>query len=151
MLAHLVHVRAADAILHRPADRRPELERGDPRDRGREILGQHLLELGLQPLARVDVLGDDHRLGEEVVRQLDVERQVEADRAPADIGAPALDVVDRFASIASSCSAVGLAGVDRGVVRQRQIDHQLGPVGGREELLRHEAHGEQRHDERARS
>ena len=91
-LAHLVHVRAADAILHRPADRRPELERRDPRDRARKVLGQHLLQLGLQPLARVDILGDDHRLGEELVRQLDVQRQVEADRALADIGAPALDV-----------------------------------------------------------
>ena len=40
----------------------------------------------------VDVLGDDHRLGEERVGQLHVERQVEADRPLADIGAPALDV-----------------------------------------------------------
>ena len=68
IVPHLVHVRAADAILHRPADRRPELERGDPADHAREVLGQQLLELGLQPLARVHVLGDDHDLGEEVVR-----------------------------------------------------------------------------------
>ena len=44
-LAHLAEVGAADAILHRPADRRPELERRDARDRARKFLGQHLLEL----------------------------------------------------------------------------------------------------------
>ena len=48
--------------------------------------------LALQPLAGRDVLGDDHRLGEEVVGELDVERQVEADGTAADIGAPARDV-----------------------------------------------------------
>ena len=83
----------ADAVLHRPADRRPELERGR---RARRRSGTRWPEASssfvLQPLARRDVLGDDHRLAEEVVRQLHVERQVEADRAAADIGAPALDV-----------------------------------------------------------
>ena len=91
-LAHLRDVGAADAILHRPADRRPELERRDAADDARKIVGQNLLELLPQPLARGDILGDDHRLREEVVRQLDVERQIEADRAAADIGAPARDV-----------------------------------------------------------
>ena len=37
-------------------------------------------------------LGDDHRLGEEVVGELRVERQVEAHRALADIEAPMVDV-----------------------------------------------------------
>ena len=37
-------------------------------------------------------LGHDHSLGEEVVGQLRVERQIEANRALADIEAPALDV-----------------------------------------------------------
>ena len=66
------------APASRPA---AQLERGGAADRFREFFRQHLVQLRLQPLAGVDVLGDDHRLREEVVRQLDVKRQVEADRA----------------------------------------------------------------------
>ena len=106
---HLAHIRAADAILHRPAHGRAEPQRRDPADHAREILRERRLEPRLQPLARCHVLGDDDRLGEEVVRQLDVERQIEADRAAADIGAPVLDVGIALKSLSSRAADVSLA------------------------------------------
>src|SRR5262249_43445387 len=81
-LAHLRHVRASDAILHRPSDRRPELERGDTTDQAWKIVSQNLGQPDSKSLARRDVLGDDHRLGEEVVRQLQFERNIERTGAP---------------------------------------------------------------------
>ena len=44
------------------------------------------------------------------------------------------------ASASSSRSVVGFGRRDRGVLRQGHRHQQLGPVGGREELLLHEAH-----------
>ena len=124
-------VRAADAILHRPADRRAELERRDAR---RPTLGNcsasTFSSFALQPLARRHVLGDDDRLGEEVVGQLHVERQVEADRAAADIGAPARRRRDRSSSSASSRSATSSLAIDRGVLRQA-ADRPAAPAGRR--------------------
>ena len=116
-LADLRDVGTADAILHRPSDRRPELERIDPADDAGKLVGQDLFQLRREPLARRHILGDDHRLGEEIVRQLDIERQIEADRAAADIGAPALDiriVLEHGVEAAGH----GFAGIDRGVLRQ---------------------------------
>ena len=139
-------VRPAHPILHRPADRRPKLERRHARDRARQLLGQRLLQLGVQPVARRDVLGDHHSLREEVVGELDVEGQVEADRAAPDIGAPARDVGIVLQHGVELGGGV-LAGEDRGVLRQRQVDDQLGAVGGREELPRHVRQREQRGDE----
>ena len=49
--------------------------------------------LRLDPLARLDVLGDDDDLGEGFVRQLRVEAEPEARRALADIGRVGRDVL----------------------------------------------------------
>ena len=62
------------------------------RHRAGKFVLQHALELGAQPLAGGDVLGDHHELAEEIVGQLDAEREIEPDRAASDIGAPALDI-----------------------------------------------------------
>jgi hypothetical protein len=78
--AYLRKVGAADPVLHRPSDRRPELERGNPRDDVGQLFGELLLEHSVNPLARSHVLGDDDRLSEEVVGELDVQGQVEPDR-----------------------------------------------------------------------
>ena len=51
--AHLVLVRARDPVLQRPADRRAQLERRHARDDVGELLGERLLQLLLQPLARL--------------------------------------------------------------------------------------------------
>ena len=76
---------------------------------------------------------------EEGVRALHVERQVEADRAAADVGAPALDVLVLGRAPRRAARPAASVAIDRCVLRQRQVDQELGPVGGREELRRHEA------------
>ena len=83
---------SADAILHRPADRRPELERVDAGDEAGNSFARSASSFFCRRSRAGDVLGDDHDLAEEVVGKLRVERQIEPDRAAADIGAPALDV-----------------------------------------------------------
>ena len=145
-LAHLPGVRAAHPVLQRPADRRPEFERRNTADHVRELLVEHLAEPLLQPLARGDVLRDQHDLAEERIGQLHVQRQVEADGAAPDVAAPALDVrilgEDRVEPL-DGC----FGGEDRGVLRQPQIDQQLDAVGRREELPRHQVQRQQRDGE----
>ena len=94
-------------------------------------MARDFLELDPEPLARRNVLGDDHRLGEEVVRQLDVEGQIEADGAATHIGAPARDIRIVLED-GIEAAGHGLAGKDRGILRQAEVDEQLGPVGRRE-------------------
>ena len=91
--AHLGDVGPADAVLHRPADRRAELERVDARDQARELVGQQRSRASSaaargppRPWRRSPTWL------KKSFGQLRVQRQVEADRAAADIGAPALDV-----------------------------------------------------------
>ena len=149
-LAHFRRIWSADAELQRPTDWRSKLQRADAR--------QHLLEL--RPLQRreyallhggpdLEILGDYDGLREEVVGELLVERQVEADGAAADIKRPMLDIgvglqhrleiIDDFAR-----------GVDRETpCGKRDIDEQLRAVGAREELLLHELHADERRNEQA--
>ena len=97
--------------------------------------------------ADLESLGDDDALREEVVRELLVERQVEADGAAADIEGPMfnlgvgledfLEIIDHF----SRC-------VDRRPLREREIDKQFGTVGARKELLLHELHADESGDEK---
>ena len=142
-LAHLGDVGPADAILHGQPTGGPSSS-GETRETDAwEFLGQDLFQLHVQALARRDVLCDDHRLAEEVVRQLHVERQVEADRAAPDIGAPARDiriVLQRGVEALRD----GLAGIDRRVLRQAEVDQQLRPVGRREELPRDQRQRQER-------
>ena len=103
--------------------------------------------LRLQPQARVEVLGNDHRLREELVLQLHVERQVEADRAAADVGAPVVDVRILGEELLEARGDL-LGGEDRRVLAQRHVDQQFRPVRGGEELPRHELQEIERGDER---
>src|SRR5437879_1008296 len=81
-LAHGVGGGADDAELHREAHRRAEIEAVDAYARfAQGAVGDRVLDLGLDPLARLDVFGDDHDLGERLVRQLRVQAQPEARRA----------------------------------------------------------------------
>ena len=93
-------------------------------------------------------LGDDHELGEEVVGELDVQRQVEADGALADIGAPMVHVLIARQELVHPGRDIPRC-VDRRVLRQLQIHQQLRPVRGREELLRNETHAVERRAEQA--
>jgi hypothetical protein len=145
-VAQFGHVRSADPVLHRPSHRRPELQRHDAAHGAGEIVLQHALELGAQPLAGDDVLGHDHELAEEVVGQLDAERQIEPDRAAPDIGAPAFDIRVGAKDGIELGRAIA-AGKDRRILRQSQIDQKLRPVGRREKLSRHMGKGEEREHE----
>ena len=91
----------------------------------------HLLTL-LEPLRHHD------RLGEEVVGQGDVDRQIEADGALADIGGETLDIRVGGEQLVDTLGNVA-CGQDRGIVLQFQVHQKLGAVGGGKELLRHEA------------
>ena len=126
--AHLVGLRSAHAVLQRPSDRRAEFERIDPPDNARKLGRQRLLQLGLHTLALLQSLGDDHGLGEKVVGELDVEGQIEADGALPDIGGPVVHVLIALQELVQPGRGV-LGCVDRRVLRQLQIDEQLGPVG----------------------
>ena len=145
-LTQLVQVVAQDPVLDGPAHRGAKLQGGDPGDGLGDLLLEVLVELDLQPLAGGHVLGDHHRLGEEGVGQLDVERQVEAHRPPAHIGAPVGDV---RVGAEQGIEPVGLPGrgMDRGVLGQADVHQQVGAVGGREELPRHQVHGPERDGE----
>ena len=93
----------------------------------------------MHPQPLLETLGHDHHLGEEGIGQLHVEWQVKADRAAADVGAPVVDVLvlrQRFLETGGE----RFGGEDRGVLAQRQIDHQFGPVRRGKELFGHETH-----------
>ncbi len=94
----------------------------------------------LQAFSGLDVVGDDDRLGKERVGQLHVQRQVEADRALTDVGAPAFDLGGELGVFAQDLFELidqALGGMDRGVLRQAQVDDQFRAIRGREELPRH--------------
>ena len=93
-VAHRLGVGADHAELHGEADRRAEIEAVDAHARfGQRAVVDRLLQPRLDPLARLDVLGDDHDLGEGLVRQLRIEAEPEARRALADIGRVGRDVL----------------------------------------------------------
>ena len=131
--AHLIRLPSAHPVLDRPSDRRAELERVDPPDNARELGRQRLLQLRLHALALLESLGDDHGLGEKVVRELHVEGQIEPDGALPDIGAPMVDVLIVLQKLVQSGRDV-LCRVDRGVLRQLQVHQQLGAVRRRERI-----------------
>jgi hypothetical protein len=71
--------------LERPSDRLAQLQRIDPPDNVREFIGERVLNLRLNPLALLQSLGDDDRLAEKVIGQLNVERQIETYGALPDL------------------------------------------------------------------
>ena len=120
-LAHLLGVRADHAELHREADRRTEIEAVDADARFRQrAVGDRLLDLRLDALARLDVLGDDHDLGEGLVRQLRVEAEPEARRALADIGRVGARCPCRPSGALSAFLHGLLGDVEGGAFRQAQ-------------------------------
>ena len=146
--ADLADVRAGDAVLQRPADGRSEFQGVDPPDQVRELVGQHRFQLHLKPFPGGHVLCDDHGLAEEIVRKLDIQRKIEADRAAPDIGAPSLDIGIVLQGGVEPADEF-LAREDRSVLRHCQVDQKLRAVGRREELTRHQRKGQQRGDEQA--
>ena len=135
----LLQVRPADAVLDRPADRRPEVERVDEHVRTDEVLAPVGGELGHQRVARLQRLSFHHDLAEEGVAELLVEREIEADGALPDVGRPFDDVPFALQPLLHRVHLLARLG-DAAHLRQRHVDEDLRPVGRGEELLLHEAH-----------
>ena len=96
--------------------------------------------------ADFEALGDNNGLREEVVGELLVQRQVEANSAAADIERPVLDVGIGLQDLFEVVDDLA-RGIDRRALRQREIDEQLGPVRAGEELLLHELHADEGRNE----
>src|SRR5262249_19418533 len=77
-LARALLRRAADAVLQRPADWRPQFQRVNPGVETGELAVQRLFQPRPDTLTLLDALSDDNRLGEIVIGQLHVQRQVKA-------------------------------------------------------------------------
>ncbi|MNS67521.1 hypothetical protein D3C72_1007760 [compost metagenome] len=139
VLAHLIDVLATDPVLDRTPHRRAHFQRLDVTADADEVFVQALTQALTQGLAGFEVFADDHQLCVVRVLQLLVERQVETDRALTDVGAPTHNVRVAFEGFFQLVD--GFAGfVNRGVLRQVQVDENFRPVRGREELVLHKAH-----------
>src|SRR5271165_4964680 len=102
-LSDLAYIWTAHAVLNRPPHRWTQLKGRNPRYCAWKLLGQDRFESLLKPVSCFQILRYDDRLGKEVVRELDVEGQIEADRSPAHIGAPAFDVRITFQEFVELC------------------------------------------------
>ena len=145
-------VGAGDAHLHRPADRRTVEQAVGLGAHVGEVVRQHLAHPQQRALARLDRLRHQHQLGEVLVLELLVERQVEARRAFADEGGDVGEVGAEVGICSSRCSTALASRSrlgERGALGQPQVDQDLGPVGGREELLRDEGEAGDAGDQRA--
>src|SRR5262249_42704127 len=91
-VAHLIHVGTADAVLHWPSNRRPEFQRNCTGHCSWEVFLEHPFELLLNTLPGIDILRNNDKLIEELIRQLNAERKIKSDRAASNIGAPLFDV-----------------------------------------------------------
>src|SRR6202040_677430 len=129
-----LRIRAADAVLQWPADRRPQLESGDPGIEAGELAVERLLQPAADDLTLLDALGDDDGFGKEVVGELNVQWQIEPDRTLPDVEAVPFDVRVVLQQPLEPFDLV-LGGVNRGILGKGQIDDQLRPVRGGEELL----------------
>src|SRR5689334_5366261 len=90
---HARKIGAADTVFDGPADGGAKLERIDTGDGTREAHREGLLETRAYLVALLQSLGDHDRLGEVVVGQGHVERQIKADGALPDISREAHDVL----------------------------------------------------------
>ncbi len=125
--AHAIRLNPAHPILHRPPDRRPELKWVDPANDVRKRGFQRLFELRLHPIALPQPFGDDDGLGEEIVGQLNVKRQIEPHGALPDIGGPMVHVLIAGQKLVDPRGGA-LGCVNRGVFRQLHVHDQLGAI-----------------------
>src|SRR5688500_4187360 len=91
-LTYPSQVRSRHAILQRPSSGWSKLQRGEPRHRLRDFLRYCGVQTGANPFTRLYTCCDNDCLCEEIVRHLDVQRQIEADGAAADISGPSVDI-----------------------------------------------------------
>ena len=86
--ANALNLRPQHAVLNGPANRWAQFQRRHARNGGGELFGKQGFDARLQAFARLKILRHHNGLGKERVRQLHIERQIEADRAAPDIAAP---------------------------------------------------------------
>ena len=145
--AHFHRIGPEHAELHGEANWRAEQETIDPRASfGERALGNHTFEPRLDALAGREILGDNDDLGEVRVRQHRVEPEPEPWRALSHIGCIGHDIrIAGEEALGPLCARVGYA--DRRAFRQPQLEEQLRPRRGREELLLDQAEPADRADE----
>ena len=124
----------------------------------KRALGDRRLDPRLDPLARLDVLGDDDDLREGLVGLHRQQAEPEARRALADIGGVGARCPHRPRSALRLARGL-LRRLDRAALGEPHFEEQFGPLGQRKELLLNlaelaEAEAEQQHggdddDERA--
>src|SRR4029453_6387708 len=120
-------------VCARPPTTGPQFERGNPPDRLGELFLKRGVQAFLDSLPRLQALGNDDRFRKEIVLELHVERQIESNPPGAPLGTPADDI-----GVATEDFVELLRGrircIDRGVVPQAQINHELRPVRCGKEL-----------------
>ena len=124
------------AQLHRIADRRTVLEAGNATADIRQVVREQVLDTRQHRFADGFATRHDDDLAEIDVRQLDIQRQVEARTAGTDVCGRRLDigiVLQCLLDVADCAFGGGKAGR----FGKPQIHDQFGPAGSREELLRH--------------
>ena len=139
-VAHLRRVRPADAELQRPAHRRPKLQRADARQHRVEVLAN----AASQPLAHGWPLLEALRHDDGLARRSHSRAARRAADRSGSRRCRRRTSSGRCPGSALQRSSRALHGDfasprSRTLLRQRQVDQQLRPVGRREELLLHEA------------
>ena len=138
---HLQGVGPDHAELYRVPGRRAEFQPRDAHARRRKIrVGREAVHQPLaQALARLDPARHHDELRVAGVGKLRRQRQVEAWRAGPCVRGVVLDVRILGQDLLQ-LARFGLRGVERGTFLHPQLDHQLRPRGGREELLLDQRH-----------
>src|SRR3954462_3052525 len=142
-LAYGRNVIADHAELNGIADRRAILQPVHPPTQHREIAFQQAIDPFVQHLARVIVFGHDHELSEVRMNQLLVERKIKTRAAIADIRDVVTYVFVAFKFFLKPLDLY-LRCLERGALRQPQVDDQFRPVGRWKELILHESKAEYR-------
>jgi hypothetical protein len=140
--SQLAEIFAGNAEEHRKTDRRPVLEAEHARPQPAPLaagVGKPLLEVALEILACGNVLCRDDELGEAVVEQLLVERQIEARAAIAEVARviPDQSLDFRLVEQRFDLCRLRFGGFQRRAIGQPQVDQEFGPTRRREELLLH--------------
>ncbi len=136
-------LRTTHAILQRPANGWPQFKRRKTAHHAGKFLNQNRLEATAEPLACFKALGDNDRLGKEIVGELHVQRQIKSDGSLTDIGRPMVDFGIALQEFFEGCNDL-LGCIDGGSLGKFQVDKQFRPVGRREKLLRNETQSKYR-------
>ena len=142
-----LRIRTDDTELDREADRRAELEARHTDPDLREFLVDARHQAGAHAFTRLHVARHDDEDGVARVRQLRIERQIEARLAGARIRGEEANVLVLLQHRLHLLHLLGRRG-ERSAFLQSQLDDELGPRAVGEELLRHEPASDNRDGQR---